>query len=88
MRKTRPALIEGTLQFYLEEHPQVVCYSRVCDNDRMLVVANFSREEASFELPEELRKENLAPVLSNMDKFYTPESGDLLAPWEVCIYEY
>lgn len=88
LRKTRPALIEGALQFYLEDHPQIVCYSRVCDNDRMLIIANFSGEEANFTLPEELANANFTPILSNMDTFFDPKQGKALAPWEVCIYEY
>ena len=88
LRKTRPALIEGKLQFYLEDHPQIVCYSRICDNDRILVIANFSGEEASFSLPQELVNEDLTPILSNVNSFFNPKTGKTLAPWETCVYEY
>ena len=88
LRKNRPALIAGELQFYLEDHPQIVAYTRACEEDRLWIVANFSGQEAEFILPAEMEKAAMKPILSNMEQLFDPKVDKTLAPWAVCIYEF
>ncbi len=86
LRRTSPALTEGALKFYLEDHPQILAYTRTCPEETLLIVANYSGKPAEFTLPEELMGKKFTPILSNMDTPLAPETDKTLAPWEVCVY--
>ena len=88
MRQEDPAIIDGDLHFLLEDHEQIIMYTRSCTRQTLLVVANYSGNTAKFTIPDEIgsniwtrrltNKQNTAPALDT--------SRELL-PWEVEIYE-
>lgn len=87
MRKEHPAIIEGSLEFLLEDHPQILMYLRKCQDETLLVIANYSGENADLELPEEIRGGKWQRTLSNREnKSPSVESGEVLQPWEVEVY--
>lgn len=88
IRREHPAIIEGDLSFYLEDHPSVIMYTRKCDSEVLLVVANYSEKTAEFSLPDALNCGKFSRLLSN----YPNESPSLsakrsLLPWEAEIYK-
>ena len=85
LRKDHPAIIDGDFQFQLIEHPQLVVYTRSCAREKLLVVANFSNEPATLELPAEITSSKWELLLSNTDGATAMENG-LCAPWQAEIY--
>jgi oligo-1,6-glucosidase len=88
MRREDPAIIDGDLEFILDDHPQIIAYLRRCARQTLLVVVNYSGEEVFLELPETLQSNKWVKRLSNLKN--TPlvlESKTILSPWEATIYE-
>jgi oligo-1,6-glucosidase len=85
MRKTHPAILDGDLNFYMEDSEQVIMYTRACARETMLVIANKSDENAAIELPAELANRIWKPILGNYPG-ETPAAGIELRPWECVIY--
>ena len=87
MRKVHPAIIEGDLQFYLESHPQLLVYTRSCEEETLLVVANYSDEKTSVPLPCVLSTGNWERILTNTEGRPAAFGRGELAPWEVEVYK-
>ena len=83
LRKNHPALLRGDLEFYIDSHPQLLVYTRSCDEETLLVVANFSDEAAELPLPCVLRTAQWQEVLSNCGH---TNLGSPLLPWEAAIF--
>lgn len=88
MRKVNPAIVDGDLRFYLEDHPTVIMYTRKCARQTLLVIANYSEEKSRFNLPEKLYKCSWGRILTNYEKM-APVLADNreLLPWETEVYE-
>lgn len=83
LRKTHPAILQGDLEFYVDSHPQLLVYTRSCDEETLLVVANLSDEPAELPLPCVLRTARWQEVLSNCGH---TNLGSPLLPWEAAIF--
>lgn len=86
MRKEHPAILDGDLKFFLEDHPSVLLYTRSCAREKLLIIANKSDDPQSVQLPEELKQHGWQRILTNR-----PELGDSLnratwQPWECEVY--
>jgi oligo-1,6-glucosidase len=55
LRKRYPIIVYGNFRSYLDQHLQFFAYMRCLGEQRLLVIANFSREAASVTLPAELQ---------------------------------
>ena len=85
MRKTHPAILDGDLNFYMEDSDQVLMYTRACARETLLVIANKSDDPAAIVMPEELTANGWKPVLGNYPG-EIPAAGTELRPWECVIY--
>ena len=88
MRRENPAIIDGDLKFLLEDHNEILMYTRTCARQTLLIIANFSGSASSFNIPKEINKRVWNRHLTN--KKITPPSlttNRVLLPWEVEIYE-
>ena len=52
VRKENPVLIYGDYALIQKEHPNIYAYTRILDNEKVLVVLNFSENKSDIELPE------------------------------------
>lgn len=87
MREKHPAILEGTLEFLLEDHPQIIMYLRECESETLLVVANCSSEIVSLELPSTVNTRKWECVISNMSNIDSLiSSKNVLLPWEADVY--
>jgi oligo-1,6-glucosidase len=86
MRKEHPAIVEGDLSFYLEESETVLMYTRGCEKETLLVIANRSSKDASFHLPEAFSEHQGELVLSNARAPRCLQDTMTLAPWEVVVF--
>jgi oligo-1,6-glucosidase len=86
LRKSHPAIIDGELQFFMEYHPQLLVYTRACEDEVLLVVANYSGEETEVNLPCVLANAKWRRLLSNTEGEAAVFGKGTLAPWEVEVY--
>jgi len=88
MRREDPAIIDGDLRFLLEDHNEILLYSRSCMRQTLLIVANHSEKTVPFEIPNEIKNYEWNRKLTNKKETCPSlhSSRDLL-PWEVEIYE-
>lgn len=76
LRKTYPVFRDGYFTLLCPEDAQIFAYTRDTEQEHLLVVCNFSDEQAAFDLPEEYRD---AQVLISNDS--QPETRTL-RPYE------
>lgn len=67
LRKRMPIIIEGEYALLLADHPQIYAYTRTYGNDKLLLVANMSGDEATFEAPQELAGRQAELLISNIE---------------------
>lgn len=56
LRKEKEIIVYGTYDLLLPESEELYVYTRTLDEEKLLVVCNFSENEVELEIPEEFRK--------------------------------
>jgi multiple sugar transport system ATP-binding protein len=51
LRKAEPIVVHGVYTPWLEDHPQIVAYTRTLADQRLIVLANFTGQPVSTDLP-------------------------------------
>ena len=86
LRKTVPAVVYGSYELILPEHEQIYAFTRTVDNERLVVILNFSTGEPVFELPASLPSADAELLIAN----YPDAPGTLprlsLRPYEARVY--
>jgi oligo-1,6-glucosidase len=54
LRRENPVMVYGTYDLFLDDHPQIYAFTRTLEDDRLLVILNFSKVVSICELPGEL----------------------------------
>jgi oligo-1,6-glucosidase len=87
LRDQHSVLVYGKFRLLLPDHPQIFSYLRTLDDERILVVLNFSTETATFRVPDAVEYEE-SEVLSHNGVRDDPSSlaGTDLEPYEAGIY--
>lgn len=83
-RKRYSVLVDGRFTLLCREHPQIFAYTRENKEEKLLVVCNFSREEAEYPDPEEWRDMEL--LLSNYSDSKKEHSPEMLHSYEARMY--
>jgi oligo-1,6-glucosidase len=87
LRKENPIMVYGSYDLILAEHEQIYAYVREYEGQKLLIMLNFSGEEALFELPEEIGYSEKRLFINNYEV-----NGDdsiesiLLKPYEARVY--
>jgi oligo-1,6-glucosidase len=81
LRKTHPVIVYGTYQSWLDQHPDVMVYSRQLDRDRLVVVANFSGRTIPLTIPDELKIAGRC-LITNYDPVERLDEALELRPYE------
>ncbi len=83
LRKAEPALVYGAYTLLDAGNPEVYAYTRTLDNDRLLVLLNFSDAAQQVALPG-----NVDPGAVLIDNYPEQEAADAshLEPWQAVIY--
>ena len=87
LRKAEPVIVHGSYQLILEAHDQIYAFLRVLDDDRLLVILNFSGDTPTFALPTEIGFEQYDTLIANY-----PIDADhdlrllILRPWEARVH--
>ena len=87
LRHANPVIVYGHYELLLPEHPEIYAYTRTLDEDRLLVVCNFGRNEPVFSLPARVACTAAELLIGN----YSGDGrGDLraltLRPYEARVY--
>lgn len=87
LRNNHPAIVDGDLEFIHEGDQQIIMYLRQCEEETMLVVTNYSGENVTIELPDNLKECKWERVLSNREDVPSAlENKKLLPPWTAEVY--
>lgn len=87
LRRTEPAVAHGDFHMLLVHHDQVYAFTRRYGTTELLVLANFSGEPGTIEVPDADRWQGAELVLANCPVGATEDMRDLaLQPWEVRVY--
>jgi oligo-1,6-glucosidase len=87
LRHANPVVVYGHYELLLPEHPEIYAYTRTLDDERLLVVCNFGRNEPVFSLPARVACTSAELLIGN----YSGDGrGDLraltLRPYEARVY--
>ncbi|WP_405202257.1 alpha-glucosidase [Dokdonia sp. LLG6352-1] len=87
-RKAHPALVYGDYECIRPEHDRVYCYTRTQEDQRFLILLNFSDEVERFSLPLSLSYNRKIKLISN-DKILDDKTFKefLLRPWQAIVYK-
>ncbi|XXM71391.1 glycoside hydrolase family 13 protein [Lysinibacillus sphaericus] len=88
LRKEHDIIVYGTYDLILEDDPQIYAYTRTLGEEKLVILCNFTGEDAAFTLPEHLHAESLSLLIGNYDGSgdYTLEYGTL-KPYEARVYK-
>ena len=80
-------MVYGTYDLILDDHPQIYAFTRTLDDDRLLVILNFSGDTPDFVLPEHLASYDKQPLIGNYEVDPAEEIDRLtLRPYEARVY--
>jgi oligo-1,6-glucosidase len=65
LRKENPIIVYGTYDLILEEHREIYAFTRTLDDDRLLVILNFTGNHSVFALPSSIFFSGQEPLISN-----------------------
>ena len=87
LRSKHPAIINGNLRFYICSDERVIMYTRKCDDETLLIIANYCSDAVSVEIPDELKRFNYERILTNY-KYLAPSVDGRIVwqPWECEVY--
>lgn len=88
LRKAHPIMVYGAYDLILDDHPAIYAYTRTLDDERLLVLLNFTKQPAEFALPADLPFTDKTLLISN----YTVEPDEslnqvMLRPYEARVYQ-
>lgn len=87
LRKNNELIVYGDYRLINRENPQIFSYIREFENEKLLVVCNFYKDEAVFILPEDITYTNKELVISNYKNRENNIKSFTLAPYEACVYK-
>lgn len=83
LRKNNKALIYGRHDLLFPEHPRLYAYTRSDEQQKFLVLLNFSDDSIRETLPQGIHPSAL--MISNVDVYPVEESQILLEPWQAAV---
>lgn len=88
LRKTHPIIVYGEYELILPEHEQIYAYLRKYEDEKLLVVTNFSEKEVNFELPADVSFEATELLIANYEVTGIESySNFTLKPYEARVYK-
>ncbi|MGF6950069.1 oligo-1,6-glucosidase [Neobacillus sp. B4I6] len=87
LRKENEIIVYGKYELILEDDEKIYAYTRTLENEKLVVLCNFSAEESPFELPKDFELDTAELLIGN----YKVEAGDsvnlfILKPYEARVY--
>ena len=82
LRKKEKVMVYGTYQLLDPDNEKLYVYTRTLDNEKLLVICNFTEEEETYSVPEEFSEGEV--LISNYHR-ETVEKEILLKPYEALV---
>jgi glycosidase len=87
LRKRLDIIVYGEYELLLEDHPEIMAYTRTWKEQTLLVVANFYGGNPDFKLPETVDDARSTLIISNYsDMRERPSEIHTLRPYEAVVY--
>ena len=87
LRRENPIMVYGTYDLILDDHQQIYAFTRTLDDDRLLVILNFSGDAPVFELPAGLSFSGKRLLIGNYEVDEAEEIDRVaLRPYEARVY--
>lgn len=87
LRKEHDIIVYGNYDLILENHNQIYAYTRTLGDETLLVMTNFSSEDARFEMPFNIQYGTVSLLLGNYDVKEDKAIASIsLKPYEARIY--
>jgi oligo-1,6-glucosidase len=88
LRKSVPAIVYGTYDLLLPDHEQIYAFTRTLQDQRLLVILNFSAETPLFELPEDIPVSGAELLIGNYAVDPAEDISNFhLKPYEARVYQ-
>ncbi|MEZ4775737.1 MAG: alpha-glucosidase [Bacteroidia bacterium] len=85
IRKNNPVLVYGQYELIQKEHPQIYAFTRTLDEEKLLVVLNFSKEISAIKLPEISNTSEI--VVNNYPACEIEGNNVQLLPYQAIIFK-
>ena len=87
LRKQNPVVVYGSYDLLLASHEEIYAFTRTLDEDRWLVILNFSRNSPVFHLPENLSVASTELLINNYEVNPADDIHAItLRPYEARVY--
>ena len=87
LRKQLPVMVHGRYELLLRDHTQIYAYIRTLEQQRLLVVCNFSGDMPDFELPASVPARDAQLLVGNWPVDLTlPFNAFQMRPYEARLY--
>jgi trehalose-6-phosphate hydrolase len=88
LRKEKDIITDGDYELLLEDHPEIFCYVRNAENEKLLVVNNFYGKDTEFSLPEQMDVTGYKSevLISNYDETPADFTSFRLRPYESVVF--
>jgi len=87
LRRDNPVIVYGSYDLILDAHEEIYAFTRTLENERLLVILNFSKNSPVFELPENIAFSSAELLISN---YAVDADEDIrqfnLRPYEARVY--
>jgi oligo-1,6-glucosidase len=89
LRKEHDIIVYGTYDLILEDDPQIYAYTRSLGEEKLVIMCNFTGENATFTLPEDIQYEAASLLIGNYGEGTgeEPLEGLQLRPFEARVYK-
>jgi oligo-1,6-glucosidase len=87
LRKQYPIVVYGTYDLIAKDHEHVYAYTRTLEDEKWLILCNFTAQASPFTLPEEIKHKETELLISNYDVNSSDGSSEFqLRPFESGVY--
>lgn len=87
LRKANPVMVYGRYDLILDDHPEIYAFIRSLEDERLLVILNFTANTPVFALPDDLPADNPTLLIANYPVDTAEEIRRLnLRPFEARVY--
>jgi oligo-1,6-glucosidase/glucan 1,6-alpha-glucosidase len=88
IRKSNPVVVHGEYKLILEENREIFAYTRTLENEKLLVICNFTGNKTKFVCEEQIEFKSRELLISNYDvDVQEPIDNIELKPYESRIYK-
>ena len=87
LRRENPVIVYGRYDLLLESHEEIYAFTRTLEEERLLIILNFSRDTSIFDLPQSISYASTNLLISNYDVDANQDIRQInLRPYEARVY--